>query len=499
MAYQFDQLQPAKNVPQTKDSGAQTADNPASKTPPAGGLVGEYVNDTTPLAKGSAAPKREQAWTVAVDLSILFDEKGPRGLLGSEDKEKMLEEMVAKTKDSPVSIVVQSVVPTGKSDKPYTLERRVIKDGVVGPATMEASHGEAADLERLVSIAAHDEPSQKIALVLNAHGLGDEGLSGGTSSLKNGHADVADLTKSIQSGLRGTSHDKLDMLDLDSCVMGQMGVANKMSAVTDHLVASELPERVVSNEAGTKSVDSQNLSAWIDDLVKNPSINGFQLSEYVVAEAKRGANAQSFGGPGFTGTPSLAHYELGPERIDFMNAMNKLGNVLTAVVATEDGRKLIDYLIDRVPNLAGVDQMGNRAQGSDEVTKADLDQFIGQLKLLHASPALQGQAENLKAAIDGMESAKRAMEPSSYIDMSVEDKLVSQFSFGSTVLGGLSVFLPTQGERQVEIRSKMADLLNPAPKQKRTYDQLVNLELTDADNQATDGWRGFLLALKETK
>jgi Clostripain family len=497
MAQQFDQLQPAKNVSQTKDSGAHTAYTPASSS---GGLVGEYLNSTTPLVKGTAALKPEQDWTVAVDLSILYGQNGPRGVLGSEDKEKMLEEIVAKTKGSPVSIVVQSIVSTGKTDKPYALERRVLKDGVVGPATLEASHGESADLERLVSIAADDEPSQRIALVLNAHGLGDEGLSGGTSSLKNGHADLADLTKAIQSGLRGSNHDKLDMLDLDSCVMGQMGVANKMSAITDHLIASELPERVISNDQGTKSVDSQNLAAWIDDLAKNPSIDGFQLSEYVVAEAQRGANAKSFAGvPGLTGTPSLAHYELGPERIDFMNAMNELGNVLTAVVATDDGRKLVDSLIDHVPNLAGVDHMGNPVRGSDEVTKNDLDQFIVQLKLLNSTPQLRGEAEKLKTAIEGVEVAQHAMEPSSYVDMSKEDKLISDFSFGNTSLGGLSVFLPNQGERRVELPSKTADLLNPAPKQKRTYDQLVNLELPDADNQATDGWRGFLLALKESK
>lgn len=479
-------------------------------------LAGEYVDSTSPSNVGAKSINRSQgkAWTVAVDLSIVFDEQGNHGRLGAEDKERTLEDLAAETRDKPLSIVVQSVVPTGNAAAPYTLERRVIKDGAVGEPTRSKSEGTTADLEHLVQYASHEEHADKIALVMNVHGLGDEGVSGGSRTSKNGHADVNDLIGAISHGLDGSTHAKIDMLDFDSCLMGQLGVANQMAQVTDHIVVSELPETAASAGTGP-SVDSQNLNAWIDALIKDPTMDGKQLADTIVAAAANHANEGVVNGTKYSGTPTLAHFELGPEREQFMQSMDQLGDSLNQLIQTSKGRLIIGSIIDRMKDLAAVDEMGGPSDGDPNAAKFDLDLFLYQLKLASAAPGFFDKSAQLRSTIDDVTNKEKFMLASVYVEGKSQSTTANPTLGGFMAppsLGGVSIFLPKRELRDTSNmigafapvalqRKQSQDGAVPAPpktKLERTYEDLVSLEFDPAQRQSNGGWHKFLLALKNS-
>jgi hypothetical protein len=520
MVNHTEQTTRSKTLQASADSSAHPAEAGSAQTS-SSSLIGEYMADTM-LSQGGKvkAGAPQQAWTVAVDLAVVMDDSGARGMLGAQDKEKLLEELAGETKAKRVSIVVQSLVPTGVSSSPYSLERRIIKDGTVSAPVTHSSQGTALDLQHLISYATSAEPSSKIALAMNVHGGGDGGASGGSHALKNGHANVEDLVNGIRKGLSGSTHAKLDMLDLDSCLMGQMGVANKMAAVTDHAVLSELREQAVETTKLGPSVDAQNLNSWIGDLLQNPGMDGKQLADKVVAEAANHANTAIFaGGTAVSGAPTLAHFELGLERERFMQSLNQLGDLLHQTLQDPDARLTVETLIDHSPNLTAVYEKGRPAGSDPKVAKFDLNVFLSNLEI--AARNFNGHSEALVRDIDNVKARQKSLLASAYL----EGMNLNKSSFGGTSLppslGGLSVFLPTKELRNpstqkvigfeptvVSSKSNQSSQSNQtssdrsavahADVHQMTYDELVNLEFDSNQNQSNEGWRGFLLALKKS-
>jgi hypothetical protein len=87
--------------------------------------------------------------------------------------------------------------------------------------------------------------------------------------------EVPELEKTLSQSLQGSGHAKLDLLDFDACLMGQSTVLDHMNSVADDVVAS------ASYEKGS----TQNLNAWLTDLLQNPEMDGEALGNTIVHDA----------------------------------------------------------------------------------------------------------------------------------------------------------------------------------------------------------------------
>jgi Clostripain family len=274
------------------------------------------------------ADSQDRQWTIAVDLAVNLKDKGPYGHLGAEDKMARLLQLKAQIPaNSPVTIVAQQIIPETHDGKTtYSLKRYAIHNGTIDDLTPTPvpSKGTAQDLTDLLQIAGKQYPSARLGLVTNSHGNGDDGLQG-----DNGDVSLPQLQTAIKDGLKGSGHDKLDLVNFDACMMAQAGVLGEMDPVAKQLIAS------ASLENANGGADGQKLNTWLQDLIKNPKMDGKQLAEDIVRRAEKGANDER----GFQGTPTLAHFNLEERYPAFEKDLDRFSDEISQAAARDPKSK----------------------------------------------------------------------------------------------------------------------------------------------------------------
>lgn len=265
---------------------------------------------------GKDKAKDKQDWLVVMNLAVDFG-----GECTIEKRTKKLQELAAQTEGKDVTIVVQTASKDEKTDK-YTLQRFVLKDGKVTELKSPGqSQGYGNDVESLLKYATQTYGCKNLGLILDSHGNGNEGLQG-----DNGDISMADFKKHIESGLKGSGHDKIDFLQFDACLMAQNGVLESTQSLAHHVVASAEPEGVTADSA---AADNINLAA----LLKNPKMTPDQLAEYCVEQAK---NVEGF--------DTLAHFDMAKYK-SFRGALDEFGEGMSKLWKDEKQRAVIQQII----------------------------------------------------------------------------------------------------------------------------------------------------------
>lgn len=260
--------------------------------------------------------QEKQNWTIAMNLQTDFG-----GECTIEKRTKKLQELAGQTEGKPVTIVVQASVKDEESGK-YNVERFVLKDGKVQKLKSPGeSNDYGADIESLVKFATQNYPSKNLGLILDSHGHGNEGLQGDSSDVS-----MADLKKHVQSGLKGSGHEKLDFLQYDACLMAQNGVLEVSKDLANHVVASAQPEGVT---ADTAAADNTNLAA----LLKNPDMTPAQLADFCVEQAKD-----------VEGFDTLAHFDM-TKYGAFRKSLDNFGDELSKIMADPEKEDVLRKII----------------------------------------------------------------------------------------------------------------------------------------------------------
>ncbi len=269
-------------APKTKDDKNDSDKSNASSDKGAGKQDDKQKDSTE---KSNDSTKKPNEWTVVVDLTATKnmahvdgpDAKPQIESKGAPEKYKKLQELAAESANKPVTFVVQMathgephLLPNGQlvegdgnKNEPSQLTRYRIKDGKIEQLPAPKDEGFAKNLENLTRSAIEENPSKKVALMLNADGGGNIGFQG-----DDGRASLDDVTGALKNALKGTDHQKLDLIDYDCCMMAQNGALNKNSEIANNAVASAETERVNSK------IDGQNTPAQLKALLANPEISG---------------------------------------------------------------------------------------------------------------------------------------------------------------------------------------------------------------------------------
>jgi hypothetical protein len=439
-------------------------------------------------------------WTVAVYLGAYTDADGRRGNLGAEDKLSQLEELRDKTKDGHVTIVIEAIVrqgeeplhsgnpPKGDIAGPYQAVLIRMKDGKEQVISKKPSGQIKENLKEFADYA-ESQLSKHIAYVIEAHGAGSIGMSGGLPSdsehlASNGGTNkgptdgtilLSEFTSVMSDAMKKRGRQKADLIDLDDCYGGQWGVIKSMSQVSDQLVASEIRENGALASDGS-SVNSQNLNAWISELDNNPNQNGYALANLIVEQAKQGKNDGAI-----EATPTLAHYDLAGYEKEFEAKLDRFGNALCTAMIIDKNDQSIFSLVNNLTNLAAQEKANDPSVQAQNY-RADLGAFaqsvlmkINSGEIIDGSHDLRQAAEELNRYL----ADRRKLIADLYIaskDLSADDAAIRQ----STSLTGLSVFLVDDKARN-----------NPAVRQDY-LDELVTIEA----GRDSRGWVKFLRSLE---
>ena len=318
----------------------------------------------TPVDGSTVLPRTN--WTVAINLTTTLDvvvdpskDNSPLTHAGARNKAAQLLDLAESTKGKPLTLVVQNAEPDphfhpslGKatdysSDEKSAprngmlLHSYLIHDGKIDELPVRPSAGIAADTQALLETAGKQAPSDRIALISQSHGGGPDGIEGDTGS-----ATLEQVNSAIQNGLKGSGHDKLDVLDFDACSMGNSRVLTGLGQSARQIVASTETEN-----AGATGADGQNERAMIQALIAKPDMTAAQLAAQTVKIADAGLNDDrqpGQNGQRKSGTNSLSQYDT--SKIDqFNNAVSDLGNAMNTAWANEKNHGAIRADMDNTP------------------------------------------------------------------------------------------------------------------------------------------------------
>ena len=205
--------------------------------------------------EAKTAPLPHKDWTVAVELGATLpgDPSNPKGW-GAQAQLKELKKLAESTKGKSVNFMVHAEMPEDKKgnicdNKPdgdssacvtdaqnknrAVTERFFIHDGKIEQLPDKKYKSGADSIKDLLAESGKLAPADKLGLIVQSHGMGTDGIA---TNL--GETSLDGTIGAIKDGLKKTGHEKLDLLDYDSCTMSDVKVLSKSENVARDVVAS---------------------------------------------------------------------------------------------------------------------------------------------------------------------------------------------------------------------------------------------------------------------
>ena len=383
--------------------------------------------NTAQLEAQKVLPKIEltakKEWTLAVALSATLpgDDRKPLGS-GTENQLAQLKTMAKETEGHSVAFMVHAERTLGANGKPCLngksghsekdgacveaaadkhraiTERYFIHDGKVEKMPDVKYKTGADDLKALLQETGQKAPSEKVGLIIQSHGDGTGGIE-----MTKGHLSLDKTIDTIKAGLKGSGHEKLDILDYDSCVMGAAGVLGKTAAITKDVVASS------AEEGSNEDHDGQNLQTAVQALMANPQMTGREWGEKIVEQAKTGVNGEGEKNTVIT----LANFDISKHE-DFVKGLDAFGAALQEVAGDPKNMKIIHQDVD----LTDIPKSGLPNSVSQD---RDLKSFAQNILDDIRSQRLNGDTKKLESSTNAFIDSINKYATAQYGDMQAGD------------------------------------------------------------------------------
>lgn len=397
------------------------------------------------------SPSSPRRWTMAIDLTASgnVEFQGERRPTGADNKLQQILDLAERTKDTPVTLYVQAALPlpetvradgsvmTNRNDQQVATYR--LEDGQIKLVDQGPSQGFQQNLENLLQRASQRAGQGNLGLMIQSHGFAANGLGGDT-----GEASLDELEQTIRNGLKASGREALDILNFDSCSMGNLNVAQAMQGEARHVVASAEVERSLND------ADGQNVRTTLGAILDQPDLSPQDFADRSIALARQGHNDDTGNlNPEASGTETLAHLDL--SKYPQMEAtLDNLGEKLMTAASQPQNRQALVQIIDGVNPFASE---GARISGAFEPSRRDLGLFLNALE--------QGLKENKITDPDG--SLKQALEASRSALKSLVRDFHGENYKGYNEMAGVSVFLPGSDilslDAHIAANSPLTDML----------------------------------------
>jgi len=406
---QGDNLQEARNAkPVASPAGAGTTDNARLEE-----------SKIIPKLQLNSAGQDRKDWTVAIELgsNLPGDKNNPTGW-GADHKLQELKRLAKETEGKSVNFVVHAERPFDRKGKPCVpedgsgdgdkvaacvtkaeengravTERYLIHDGKIDRMPDKHYRDAGQDIQALMKEAGKVAPSDKLGLIIQSHGQGKGGIKTGLGELP-----LDKTIDAIKGGLKGSGHEKLDILDFDACDMGNAEVLAKSSKVAKDVVASS------GVEGATPAGDGQKITEAMRALMANTKMTGRELGETIVAHARDGINGKSEE----NSTQTLANFDL-EHHGQFVGGMDRFGKALSETIKDPANLKAVQDIVEHtsMPNSGG-----EPFEAQDRDMKAFAKDVLDDIK----SGKFKGDTRELQSAAEGMTQAIDKMATAQYAD-----------------------------------------------------------------------------------
>lgn len=391
--------------------------------------TGDRSTFSLPESEGPATPRR---WTVAINLSSSgsIDIDGERRPIGADGKVDQILALAERTRDTPVTLYVQATLPVPMREgaggsfisEPGTRQVATyrIENGEVTMLERQPTQGAQRDIERLLERASQRAGDGSLGLILQSHGFAAGGIGGDS-----GRVTLPQLEGAITNGLRASGRTAVDVLNFDSCSMGDLNVMQAMHGEARNIVGSAELERAFGAD-----VDGQNMRATLGALLDNPSLTPEQYAARSIELARAGSNDDAGNvRSDAAGTETLAHFDQSrfPQ---FASSLDRLGVALTEIARDPARRAVMLSMISEAHALG--DEGPSTGQFSPE--RRDLGAFLDGLDRRFADGSLGQSSPEISDAIRNARQELRNF---------VREYHGEPYN-GYNRMSGLAVFLPTR-------------------------------------------------------
>lgn len=439
-----------------------TLQSPAPITSPYQGTVDSIRQ--RPLATRTPGSIDANSWTYLVNLTATML---PMSGGGSGHKYDQLKNLKDLTKATNSEVIVQEY-----DDQTGMLRRYEIAHGQINEFEPTKSFGTAKDLQNLVAMA----PAEgHIGLINEAHGNGALGFHGDAGAFS-----IENFQTAVQNGLAATGRTSLDVLSIDSCLMGNVNFLSSVSSLSKNIVASELEEfsSIELSASPPRTIyDMQPEDAYLAAMLKHPPADGKEAAKTIFDISSKTCDSQSPPNNA-CGTPTLAIYDsqAAPQA---ELALDKFGEALQQAIKEPSARSAVDALISKFPDLS---------QSGDHLR--DVDSFAQGIVRLIDSGELSDPHRQLRDAANSSIAADKALVKGAYLNT---NSLWAQI-VGTQNLHGLNVFLPGAN---FDIRKEAENMVDNGDAQTMPLNELLDKEIASAlPNDSNGGWANFVRSLR---
>jgi hypothetical protein len=389
------------------------------------------------------APDSPRNWTMAIDLTSGGDVEynGERIPTGAAGKLSEILELAEKTRDQPVTLYVQATLPlpqivredgsirTNRNDQEVATYR--LEDGQITLVDRGPSRGFEHDLVELLKRASERAGDGNLGLIIQSHGYAAKGLGGDS-----GEVSLAELEQAITSGLDGSGKTSLDLLNFDSCLMGNLNVIQAMQGNAEHIVASAEVESAVAD------ADGQNMRTTLGALLDNPDLTPEEYAAVSIELASAGHNDETGNTDlNSTGTYTLAHVDV-DQYPQLEAGINELGEELSELIADPAQRQTLVELMNEIQPFS---EGGAMLSGSFAPANRDLGLFLAELEQAVSNGDLKDSDGSLSATVGEVRDALSDVVPQYHGE-----------NFGQyEEMSGLSLFLPNY--EHIDVTSLLQD------------------------------------------
>jgi hypothetical protein len=413
-----------------------------------------------------SAQRDSGSWTYLVNLTatMLPDNEG-----GSGYKYNQLKNLKDLTKNSNSEVIVQAY-----DDNTGLLQRYDISRGEIHLSKPVKSAGTLQDLQSLLDQAPE---GGHLALINEAHGNGDMGFLGDA-----GKYSVSDFEQAVKNGLESSGHASLDLLSMDSCLMGNVQVLDRLSGLAKNVVASELEEFssvALSETPPVTEYDMQPIDQYLSTMLQHPPQDDRDAANQMLAISSNICDSL-VPKEEACGTPTMAIYNL-EAASEADHALDKFGVELQLAIKDPNVKKTVDSLIGQLHDVSQV-----------EDNLRDVGDFAeGVVNLINSGKIKDGNG-SLKLAAQNVLTADNDLVQDFYVNP--DSKIVK--IFGLTQLHGLNTFLPGP---DFDVRDAAVDIVGEKKASTLPLAELLNQEVqTSLPDAYSGGWASFVTALRSS-
>jgi hypothetical protein len=428
--------------------------------------AGSRVSDghgSQPVPEPRSAQQDPNSWTYLVNLTATMV---PVNEAGSGYKYNQLVNLRNLTKNSTSTVIVQEF-----ESSTGMLKRYEIAHGQIHTMQPVKSGGTAMDLQNLLATAPR---SGHLALINEAHGNGDLGFEDDAGKLS-----VSDFQRAVKTGLASDGRTSLDLLSMDSCLMANVQVLDKLSGLAKNVVASELEEfsSVAMGTPSKTNFDMQPIDLYLSEMLKHPPKDGREAANDILSVSAKSCDAFAPKLQG-CGTPTLAIYNPQAAHQSAL-ALDQFGTQLQLAIHDAKAKKNVDSLIGQLKDVSEV---------PDHLR--DVDGFAqGVIDLINRG-TIKDSNHVLKQAAQNVLTADRDLVRSVYVNPQAR---IVQY-VGQNSIHGLNTFLPGP---DFDVRDEAENIVGPVDAKKLPFDDLLNKEVQRSlPDDDSGGWSGFVKAMR---